>query len=301
MQAALRWLVGCLGLLAGWAALAQSVTLLLSEPGGIYQEAAQALRQELEQGNGLRIRQQVLTERRPGEAEDLVVALGVRAYVAALSEPGDTPVLALLVPRQTFERLLAERGPGGQWRAVGGLYLDQPPARQLQLLQLALPGARRVGVLVGADSGEQAQALTEAARSVRLQLQAQSVSSPGEVFAALGALSGQTQVLLLLPDATVVNRGTLQTLLLQTYRERLPVVGYSAALADAGAILGLYATPAQLGREAAEIVRAAFRGGELRLPPPRYPESFSLRINRSVARSLGLALPAEAELSSRLR
>jgi len=299
--AALRWLAGCLGFLAGWATLAQSVTLLLSEPGGIYLEAAQALRQELEVGNGLRIRQQILAERRPGEAEDLVVALGVRAYAAALSEPGGTPVLALLVPRQTYERLLAERGQGGPWRPVGGLYLDQPPARQLQLLQLALPGTRRVGVLVGADSTEQAEALAEAARSARLQLQTQTVSSPGELFTALGVLSGQAQALLLLPDASVVNRGTLQSLLLQTYRERLPVVGYSAALADAGAILGLYATPAQLGREAAQLIRTAFRGGELRLPPARHPETFSLRINRSVARSLGIVLPAEAELTSRLR
>lgn len=295
------WLAACLVCLSAPVAHAQTITLLLSEPGGIYQEAAQALRQELEQGaEGWQVRQQTLAERGAAGREELVVAVGVKALTAALAEPGTTPVLALMVPRLAYEKLLADGTAPARRRPVSALYLDQPLSRQFQLVRLALPNVQRVGVLLGPPSAGLADDLAEAARTARLELDLRQVAATGEVFPALGDLSGETRVLLLLPDATVVNRGTLQTLFLQTYRERLPVLGYSAALATAGAVLGLYATPAQLGREAALLIRLAAKGRELRLPAARHPEAFSLRINRNVARSLGIALPAEAELSASL-
>lgn len=301
MNACLCWLIGCLGLLLYGQAAALDVTLLLSEPGGIHLEAARALRQELEQqGNGWRFRQQVAAERQVEPGEDLVVAIGVRALNAVLAEASQTPVLALLVPRLAYERLLPQLTAAGA-RPATALFLDQPRSRQMDLLQQALPKARRVGVLAGPDSAESLATLAEAARGVGWELRGRTLAAPAELFQGLDALADQVDVLLLLPDAMVVNRNTLHTLLLQSYRKRLPVLAYSAALTDAGASLGLYATPAQLGRESAQMIRAAVRGGELRLPPARHPETFTVRVNRNVARSLGLTLPSEADLSSRIR
>ena len=295
------WLAACLLFLGTPVGHAQAITLLLSEPGGIYQEAAQALRQELEQsGEGWQVRQQTVTERGGAGREDLVVALGVKALGAALAEPGATPVLALVVPRLAYEKLLADSTGSARRRSISALYLDQSLSRQFQLLRLALPNVQRVAVLLGPASGSLADDLVEAARTARLELNLRQVAATEEIFPALDELSDPAQVLLLLPDATVVNRSTLQTLLLQTYRKRLPVLGYSAALSTAGAVLGLYATPAQLGREAAQLIRGAAKGRELRLPVPRHADAFSLSINHNVARSLGLTLPGEAELSASL-
>lgn len=297
----LRWLFGCLGLSVCGPAAALSITLLLSEPGGVHLEAAQALRQELEQqGNGWRIRQQVAAERQIEAGEDLVVAIGVRALSTVLAEPGLTPVVALLVPRLAYERLQPRPSTAGA-RAISALFLDQAAARQIDLLQQALPKARRVGVLAGPDSAESLPALAEAARAIGWELRGHTLTGQAELFRSLKTLADQVDVLLLLPEAMVVNRNTLHTLLLQSYRKRLPVLAYSAALTDAGALLGLYATPAQLGQELAQMIRAAVRGGELRLPPARHPETFTVRVNRNVARSLGLTLPSEADLSSRIR
>ena len=55
----------------------------------------------------------------------------------------------------------------------------------------------------------------------------------------------------------------------------------------------------QQGAEGAEIARRllAHEGG---LPAPQYPRYFSVRVNASVARSLGLHLPDEHELQTAL-
>jgi UDP-3-O-[3-hydroxymyristoyl] glucosamine N-acyltransferase LpxD len=49
------------------------------------------------------------------------------------------------------------------------------------------------------------------------------------------------------PDPVVVQRGALQNFFLHTYRLKKPVLAYSAPLVKSGALLWLYATPAQLG------------------------------------------------------
>jgi hypothetical protein len=62
----------------------------------------------------------------------------------------------------------------------------------------------------------------------------------------------------------------------------------------------LYATPEQLGEEAGNWVGESWTRGEFRLGIPRYPKKFTVGINRTVARSLDISLPAEATLTSQL-
>lgn len=300
-RAWLTWLVGLLlACLAGAATAGLTVGMVLSAPGGIHQHTADALRAELlADAAGHRPRQIMVDDLASlnGDTPDLLVAIGVGALRQVLRGPGDTPVLALLVPRQTFTSLVREAGPSR--RPVSALYLEQSYARQLRLLRQALPGARRVGVLVGPASAAQVEPL-EAAAPGQLELDIRRVDGAGDLFPTLDELAGKVDALLLLPDATVVGRATLPSLLLQTYRRRLPVLGYSEALVQAGALLSLYATPAQVGAEAGQLIRD-LPSGPVRLPPPRYPREFSLRVNDSVARSLGLPLPGEQRLRAMLK
>jgi ABC-type uncharacterized transport system substrate-binding protein len=276
---------------AAWAAM--SVTLLLSEPGGIYQEAAQALQAELEEA-GVRVTQQTVAQREP-EREDWVVALGVAALQHALDERNTTPVMALLVPRASYTRLTA-----GRTRPVTALYLDQPLWRTAALMRLALPGIRRVGAILGPATRQIREDMRQACAAQGLELHAVTIDSAAALFPALADLADEIDVLRLVPDPLVVNRNTLQSLLLQTYHLRRPVVAYSAALVEAGALLGLYATPAQLGREAGRWLQDLGYGSARKLPAPRYPNSLTVGINPSVAHSLGLTLPPAEVLARRV-
>jgi putative ABC transport system substrate-binding protein len=283
---------------------AQQVTLLLSEPGGIYREAAQALQKELERDAGRwRVRWRNV-DAPASVAEDRdgpVVTLGVHALRHALAESGNAPLLAVLVPSLTFSQLLAEHPQAGRSRPIDALFLDQPFKRQLRLIHLALPRAHRVGALLGPATATQAGALLQAGHQAGLEVQVRVVRDDQDLFPALNDLLPEMDVLLLLPDPLVVSRESLQALFLQTYRERLPIVAYSSGLTQAGALLGLYATPEQLGHEAGQWLRDMSWGkGSKAVATTRFPQDYSVGVNRNVARSLELAVPEDDTLARQL-
>jgi ABC-type uncharacterized transport system substrate-binding protein len=289
------------GLSLLWTAFAHAalVTLVLSEAGKPYQETADALRQELEQGPGdWQVKVQPLAERQGPGREDLVIPLGLKALQGVLAESATTPVWTLLVPRQTFEQMAAQ--PAGKRRPLSALYLDQPLSRHFQMLKAALPNARRVGVLLGPSSAGLSDALSSAASTARLEVASEGIGKVEEVIPALNKFRGQADVLLLLPDPLVLSRGSLQTLLLHTYQLRLPVAAYSIQLIEAGAMLALYASPEQIGSEAASRLRKVQTGGGIRLPAPDFSEGYDVAVNRSVAVSLGVQVPLKERVRLRM-
>lgn len=278
-------------LAGGTAWAAPAISVLVSEPGGIYHETAVSLAQALSR-EGWRITISP-PEAYAATGSDLTVAIGTRALETALARP-ERPVLSVLVPRLRYERLAS-----GQERA-SALYLDQPLTRQLQLLALALPGLKQAGVPLGPGSREMHAALLSAAKDSGVPVHIVLAGQGSDLYAGLTELAETSQAFLLLPDPVVVQRGSLQNFLLHTYRLRKPVLAYSEPLAQSGALLALYATPAQQGEEAAEWIRQSWKRGEFHLGAPRYPRRFSISVNRTVARSLEIELPSREALSRRL-
>jgi len=286
---------------------ARTVTVLLSEPAGIYQDAARALQNELtrvETRDAARYDVRFLrVDERPNllsGQDDLIVSLGVRALKYALEAPGSAPVLALLVPSLTYDKLIAELPQTMRRRTISALFLDQPYPRQMQLIRHALPEARRVGVLVGPATAQQGNDMNKAGREIGLDVRIHAIHSRESLFAALNDMARDVDVLLLLPDPQVVSGETLRTLLLQTYRLRLPIVAYAASLVQAGATLGLFATPAQMGAEAGKWIREMDVEKGWIKAMTRFPQRYTVEVNRNVARTLQLTLPSVESLNAQL-
>lgn len=270
---------------------APAIHVLVSEPAGIHQATANSLLQAMRR-EGWKITVST-PEQQSTSGSDLTVAIGTKALEAALAKPG-RPVLSLLVPRLTYERLASGR------RQVSALYLDQPLSRQLQLLGMALPGLKKVGVPLGPTSQNLQAELQTAAKDSSIQVESAVIGQGSDLYAALSELAEGSQAFVLLPDPVVAQRSTLHNLFLHTYRLRKPVLAYSAPLAQSGALLALFSTPVQQGEEAAVWIRESWGGGGFRLGPPRYPKRFSIAVNRTVARSLDIALSSEDALSRQL-
>jgi ABC-type uncharacterized transport system substrate-binding protein len=151
------------------------------------------------------------------------------------------------------------------------------------------------------QTGEQSklEALQVAAKAQRLQLVSAEVNSDIGLLPILERVLAGSDVLLALPEPRLYNKNTIQSVLLTSYRYRDPLVGYSQALVRAGALVALYSKPAQIGRQAGEIVVHTFNSGSL--PPPQYPKYFSVSINQQVARSLGIPAPDEIGLHEALQ
>lgn len=300
LQRLAGWAIACLTVVAG-AAGAAPVTVVMSNDTEPYQEVYQVIRSQLDEA-GHQVHRLYAEGLSAGVLNDarVVVVVGVRAAELVSALPGRSPVLAVLVPRTWFLRHGRARLFDSGRRVVSAVFLDQPFERQARLVRIAFPDARRVGVLLSADQRGIVDELDEALRAQRLGLTHQVVEEDERLLTPLEQVLGESDVLLAIPDPLVFNRSTAQSLFLTSYRYREPVVGYSRSMTRAGALVSLYSTPAQIGRQAGEWIVGALSGGMARLPAPGYPAYFEVSINDQVARSLGYTLPTEAELERRL-
>ena len=141
--------------------------------------------------------------------------------------------------------------------------------------------------------------LFRSAQDRGLHLAVGRVPRPDALLPTLRTVLAECDVLLVLPDSTLSDTGALQNILMSAYRQRVPVVGYSPALVKAGAALGLYASPAQVGRQVSSLLRGTLNGSTK--PGLRLAEGVSVSVNAQVYRSLGLEPPDAQELGDALR
>lgn len=278
------------------------VWVALSDTAAAYADAARTLRAEVDHAQPGRVEWRVAHWRQfaSGTPEPhWVVAVGAEALRGMQELFADDatppPLLAILVPRPAFERI----ADPARLRAgsVSAVFLDQPPTRQLELIHLALPAVRKVGILVSDETRGQSIAMEKAAKELGMQIVPAAVGAGG-LFPALQSVLNDSDVLLALPDPTLFNSQTAANILLAAYRRRVPLIGFSPAYVKAGALFALYSGPEQVAARAGEVLRQALAGRTF--PAPQWPRDFSVAANHDVARSFGLVLD-EARLAEQLR
>ena len=290
--------------LAGWGhAHGASVALVLSERSAGYLDIAKSIATDLER-TGLapaEIVQLTAAELPLGDAGaprfKVLVTVGSDALRRVLLQDARTPVVAALLPKSGFERLLREhsRRPLG---SVSAVYLDQPFQRRVELIRQALPDAKRVGVLFGPESVASQNSLAQVLQAQSLILESSVVPNAGALFGGLKTVLEEADVLMALADPMVYSSSTIANILLTTYRAGIPMLAFSPAYVKAGALLAIYATPQQIGQQAAGMARQVLQGGAL--PASQYPSEFEISVNEHVARSLGLKIDAKT-LTDRLQ
>ena len=274
----------------------QLVRVISSGKGAAFEQAWLALSQELARGGlgATDVHYINLADVAPGKAgadeARVTVTLGTQAFLQVMAANPRGPVVAALIPRAAVEATLQQAGKKA-YPAVSALYLDQPFTRQLNLLRLAMPEARTVGVIWGPESGSQRAQLAAVAKNQGLTLR-EGELTPGEpLITALKAAMANADVLLAVPDANVYNAATASDILLTTYRARMPVIAFSAAYVKAGAVLSLQTSATQVGVQVAAMAQAALQGTGV--AGGQYPGAFVVDVNAYVARSLGLSLDAQ--------
>lgn len=238
---------------------------------------------------------------RPAEGADFVLTVGLMPLRQLLQQDLGKPVVAVMVTRAALEAELARQPQKtGRNFSLHAVVLDQPPGRYLDLIRLAFPQRRRVGFLLGSADETVQKSLERSALARGVSLSVERIHGESSFVARLEQVLSQSEVLLALSDPLVHNRNTVQPLLLTTYRAGVPVVAYSEAYVQAGALVGLYSTPEQMAHQAAVLVRELAHGrpGGQRI---QMPQDFTVSVNATVARSLGMVLPSPSVLLERLK
>jgi putative ABC transport system substrate-binding protein len=217
----------------------------------------------------------------------LVLAVGVKAALAAKLEVLDVPVVYCLVLDPDKYDLSAPN--------VSGISLEVPPAQQFATMKTILPKLKRVGVLFDpTKTGRLLQEATLVAKQQGIELLAQPISSEREIPPMLRTLLPLVDALWLVPDTTVLSEESLPFILQESLDANRSVFGFSSEFVKRGALLGLSVNYRDIGKQAARLSRRIL---DRQVVPPvkTVPDHFSLALNLKTARFLGLEIPPEIE------
>jgi putative ABC transport system substrate-binding protein len=244
--------------------------------GVIYSEYD--LQGDLEQGRKL------ARKIRASEAS-LVVAVGLKAALAAKLEIVDIPIVYMMILDPSKHNLTATN--------MTGTLLEIPADRQFKILRAFLPDLRRVGIL--SNSGNQAKLKDTVAQAAAqsFQLHAFPVDSEKEVPQQLRTLLGSADALLLVPDSTVLTNESIGFILETSLAKRIPVIGFSPEFTRLGALLSLSVSYGEVGRETGLLAKRIL-DGDRKLPAKPIPiERLKITVNLKTARFLGLEFPKD--------
>jgi putative ABC transport system substrate-binding protein len=245
--------------------------------GAIYSEYD--LQGDLQQGRKL------ARKIRASEAS-LVVAVGLKAALAAKLEIVDIPIVYMMILDPSKHNLNAPN--------MTGTLLEIPAERQFKILRAFLPNLRRLGMLSNSatNPSKTKETIAQAAAN-SFVLQEFVVESEKEVPQQLRALLASTDGLLLVPDTTVLNNESIGFILEGALARRVPVIGFSPEFTRLGALLSLSVSYGEVGRETGLLAKRIL-DGDRKLPVKPIPvERLKITVNLKTARFLGIEFPKE--------
>jgi putative tryptophan/tyrosine transport system substrate-binding protein len=213
---------------------------------------------------------------------DAVLALGVDALEKVLSIR-NIPLFYTMTGgmRQPFPEL----------SNLSGVSMFITPERQIEAIKDVFPAAKRIGLIYDPRNTDPIveRALKHAdAHSIEIILR--KADSARDISSILEGLKGKIDVLLMLPDLTVITPETVDAMLLFSFRNRVPIFTFSEKYVERGAVAALIVNPHDLGAQTGEIARKIMRDPAKNSPIKTYARKQVLLINTKIARKLGIVI-----------
>ena len=210
----------------------------------------------------------------------LVFTIGPDAAKAVLDLGSNAPTLYALVPSP---------GRVGLDARAAGVSMFASPVNQVKAIRELLPQGKRIGVLYDPTlTAALVQELDAAADSHGATLVKKEVTAKKDVITAARDLLGKIDVLLLVPDTTVISGDTFKFMAQTSLEAKVPMVAFSEGMAKAGAVLAIEAPYEQMGKKAADAAKRMLAGGAAAKESP----DGTLFINGKSAELLGVTVPA---------
>jgi putative ABC transport system substrate-binding protein len=183
--------------------------------------------------------------------------------------------------------------PGGN---ITGLarFMTELSGKRLELLQEAVPGITRVGVLWDADDPDAAIAFKEyeaAAPALKIQLQSLEVRGPNADLEGSfqAAAKGRAKALITTRNPFLLRYPKRIAEL--AIKNRLPSMYEGSDFVEAGGLMSYTASDAENFRRAATYVDKILKGAKPADLPVQQPTKFELVINLKTAKQIGLTIP----------
>ncbi len=201
---------------------------------------------------------------------DAVIALGVNSAKTIIKNHYfvHQKVIFSLVPHASIAPLLKEY-PSKRYRVLG---IDQPVFRQSNIAKHFFPNIRNIA-LVYADK-EFIRDLPATVAGIQVHDKAQVINNIKKALQGFDAV-------IAVADPLVYSRKNLRNIILSSVKLKKPLIGFSASMVKAGALISAYTPPLEIGRQSLRLAKTVL----LQTEPNRllYPQQFYIKFNQTVA------------------
>ena len=275
--------------------------IVLSRNQETYQKVARQITADLESPSLTVDLSQLSNQRFKLSTFENVIAVGSKAGDILFNLlPAEQNLYLTFLPKQTYQALLKKYKGHQRIRnnTVTAVFLDQPFNRQFKLAKLLIPDAKTLATALGPTSRNILTDMQAAAGEEKLNLRYETLLETDNPIHKLQTLIEGSDFFLAVADKSVFNRSTAKWILYISFRQRIPLIGFSKKYVDAGALAAVYSSPEDIGRYTAEIIQK---------PPSKkkningyHPRYFSVALNPTAANSLRITVPSTENLHLQL-
>ena len=283
-----------------------SVSVVLSNDNEEYNTVFDALDKRLDSAAGSINISRYLSADYPADQKqssvtppDLIITIGTAAARRVAETGNDIPVVCSFLPGANFDAIWNNSD-----RAVSGIVLDQPFERYLGLLNILMEKGDKVGLFSAHSDVSHEKIIPLLQRSGLLPVVE---TTTGSVTAKnITHLLEASDIILLLPDPSILSAQRAKWLLYMAYREKKPVIAFAPSYVQAGALAALYSRPESIGQQTAELVMALAWSSEpvadavISLGRSHSPETFVVDTNSKVAGIIGFNIPEAEQLKNKI-
>lgn len=225
-----------------------------------------------------------------------VIVLGTTAAIRALEQTtADIPIVMGYSTDPVGSGFVASLArPGGRITGLASS-LDEMVSKQVQFMEMTVPGMRRLGVLTNPENPMTPPVLKgaeAAARQIGVAFVPVAARDAKEIDAAFSGFSrDQMDAAIVAPDAFFHSQH--QRLVDLAIEARLPTIFAQREYVDSGGLMSYGDSLSEFLRRAATFVDKIFKGATPADLPVEQPTLFKLVINRRTADMLGLTIPLQ--------
>lgn len=263
------------------------VYIVLSEETPLYNEASRKITESLTQANDVitvssvsiaKFKQMQFT------ADDLIVPLGESAGLAS-QHVTNPSVLYSLIERQAIMHPATQ-----SWAAV---VIDQPITRLLAVARQVVKNRYHDNIIVAVSADNQPLINEISALDSSMKPQLLIIEANQEPAKEVDKVLFGAGALLAVRDDRIWSGENAKWMLYQSFKYRVPVIGYSKKFLQAGALASVYVTLSQTTDKTVELI-LDWHHNQYKLTHSGiiYPD-YNTEYNAHIARSLNLPLPAD--------
>ncbi|MDF2181601.1 ABC transporter substrate binding protein [Neptuniibacter sp. CAU 1671] len=278
------------------------VLLITSGHQIAYQEVVTAITHQITEPFTLISMDELSAEHSDALLYPTAIAIGSQAADQAFGQLSSKQALIMaFLPRRTYLSLMEKYAahPRQQINNFTAVFLDQPLERQFNLIRIIKPDTRTIATALGPFSSEELPELMREGEKNKIGIKHEVLSEDDNPMQKLQSLIAGSDVVLTLPDKSLFNRTTAKWILYISFRQGIPLIGFSDKYVTAGALAAVYSDPADIGKQTAEVLSIWLNKNIL--PKAQFPRYFKVATNPVAARSLHIQLQAAEMLEQQLK